>query len=70
MENESKVDYRATREIVLREDATDIIFQKLGKDTHIGYQSASHPHKYCVFIVEGYWIEKERNNNVITLIEE
>ena len=63
-------DYRATKEILLREDATDVVLQKLGNDTHIGYHSESHPHKYCVQIIEGYWVKKSIDKHIIILIEE
>lgn len=64
--------------ITLREDAKDVSFQHLassqftGLSTYITYTSESHPHKHCVYVLYGKYIqipETEIIQGKIQLIE-
>lgn len=64
--------------ITLREDVKDISFQHLassqftGLSTYITYFSESHPHKHCVYVLYGKYIQipdTNVTNGKIQLIE-
>lgn len=58
-----------TKDIVLREDAKDIIIEQDKKHitTAIMYISESHEHKSCVHVEQGLWELDKINNNIVTL---
>ena len=68
IDEESNIDI--TKDLILEIDAKNIVISKLGNDTHIGYDSPSHPNKYCIEVVQGHWIQKDINKNILTLIKE
>jgi hypothetical protein len=57
------------KNVILEEDAKDIIISILGTDTHIGFNSESNPKKYCISVVQGHWKGHSIDNNIVTLIK-
>lgn len=67
-----------TKTVFLRQDAKDIKIEYLSNKgdnlikTYISYVSESHPHKHCLYIVNGKWKLGDNDliiNGVLNLIE-